>query len=64
MTEMSPNGLYELSERMLTDTELLSQFDWGRGRHFGQADPDPKDGKANYCMYTMFTGEQVSKCYG
>ena len=35
MTEMSPNGLYDLATRFQTDMELLSLFKWGKTRHYG-----------------------------
>ena len=35
MTEMSPNGLYDLASRFKTDMDLLSLFNWGKSRKFG-----------------------------
>ena len=63
MTEMSPNGLLDLSERIMTDNYLLKKFKWGESRFVG----NPKlvhtgEGKAKYCEFTMFTPNQEADC--
>lgn len=50
MTEMSPNGLYDLASRFKTDLPLLSLFDWDTSRKFGhQKFLKPHDGLKLFC---------------
>ncbi len=51
MTEMSPNGLYDLASRFKTDMDLLSKFEWGRSRNYGPQPTkvSPTQGFNDFC---------------
>ena len=65
MTEMSPNGLYDLATRFQTDMELLSLFKWGKSRHYGhQKIATPKQGFEEFCDRISTTRFEHDDCMG
>ena len=66
MTEMSPNGLYELATRFQWDMELLSLFEWGKSRHYGVRPTDltPDDGYEEYCSRVTTERFEYDDCMG
>ena len=66
MTEMSPDGLYDLAARFKTDLNLLSLFTWGTGRNYGPypTDLDEDDGLKSFCKFTSTTPYEEDDCLG
>lgn len=63
MTEMSPNGLYDLASRFMTDKDLLRDFNWGRHRFYGSKPFRVGDGLKEFCKFTTTSSYEFDDCF-
>jgi len=60
---VSPDGLYDLAQRMLTDSDLARKYKWGMNR-FATDEPNTFNAHSLFCMLTTSDDWEHKDCNG